>query len=155
MMILLYILCIMLCGAIIQWWFSYIYCALCCAERSSNDDSPVYTVHYVVRASILLPRSGPLSLVEYIYIYIYIHLKGSGTRDLPVCGIVPQPLGYRVPHYLFMLCGHEAGLPLYDGRICKQNSRTINCRGCWKQVVAKTWRGRVAVSQDGFLPACP
>jgi hypothetical protein len=31
-----------------------------CAERSSNDDSPIYTVHYVVRASIL-PPSGPLS----------------------------------------------------------------------------------------------
>jgi hypothetical protein len=29
-------------------------------ERSSNDDSPMYTVHYVVRASIL-PLSGPLS----------------------------------------------------------------------------------------------
>jgi hypothetical protein len=50
-----------LCGAIIQWWFSYIYRALCCAERSSNDDSPTYTVHYVVRASILLPVSSPLS----------------------------------------------------------------------------------------------
>jgi hypothetical protein len=32
-----------------------------CAERSSNDDSPMYTVHYVVRASILLPLSGHLS----------------------------------------------------------------------------------------------
>jgi hypothetical protein len=32
-----------------------------CAERSSNDHSPMYTVHYVVRASILLPLSGPLS----------------------------------------------------------------------------------------------
>jgi hypothetical protein len=31
------------------------------AERSSNDDSPIYTVHYVVRASILLPLFGPLS----------------------------------------------------------------------------------------------
>jgi hypothetical protein len=50
MMILLYIPCIMLCGAIIQWWFSYIYRALCCAERSSSDDSPIYTVHYVVRS---------------------------------------------------------------------------------------------------------
>jgi hypothetical protein len=30
-------------------------------ERSSNDDLPMYTVHYVVRASILLPLSGPLS----------------------------------------------------------------------------------------------
>jgi hypothetical protein len=50
MMILLYIPCIMLCGAIIKWWFSYIYRALCCAERSSNDDSPIYTVHYVVRS---------------------------------------------------------------------------------------------------------
>jgi hypothetical protein len=48
MMILLYILCIMLCGAIIQWWFSHIYRELCCAERSPNDDSPIYTVHYVV-----------------------------------------------------------------------------------------------------------
>jgi hypothetical protein len=58
--ILLYMLCIMLCGAIIQ-WFSYIYCALCCAERSSNDDSPMYTVHFVVCASTLLPLSGPSS----------------------------------------------------------------------------------------------
>jgi hypothetical protein len=33
-----------LCVAIIQWWFSYI-----------------YSVHYVVRASILIPLSGPLS----------------------------------------------------------------------------------------------
>jgi hypothetical protein len=32
-----------------------------CAEQSSNDDSPMCTVHYVVRASILLPLSGPLS----------------------------------------------------------------------------------------------
>jgi hypothetical protein len=32
-----------------------------CAERSSNDYSPKYTVHYVVRASTLLPLSGPLS----------------------------------------------------------------------------------------------
>jgi hypothetical protein len=32
-----------------------------CAERSSNNDSPMYTVYYVVRASILLPLSGPLS----------------------------------------------------------------------------------------------
>jgi hypothetical protein len=32
---------------------------LCAA--TSNDDSPVYTVHYVVRVSILLPLSGPLS----------------------------------------------------------------------------------------------
>jgi hypothetical protein len=63
MMILLYIPCIMLCGAIIQWWFSYIYRALCCAERSSNDDSPIYSyiVHYVVCASIRLPFSSPLS----------------------------------------------------------------------------------------------
>jgi hypothetical protein len=30
-------------------------------ERSSNDDSPIYTVHYVVRVSILLPLSGPLT----------------------------------------------------------------------------------------------
>jgi hypothetical protein len=32
-----------------------------CAEQSSNDDSPMYTVRYVVRASTLLPLSGPLS----------------------------------------------------------------------------------------------
>jgi hypothetical protein len=33
-----------------------------CAERSSNDDSPIYTVRYVVCASTLLPLSGPLVL---------------------------------------------------------------------------------------------
>jgi hypothetical protein len=32
-----------------------------CAERSSNDDSPMYTMHYVVRASIPFPVSGPVS----------------------------------------------------------------------------------------------
>jgi hypothetical protein len=32
-----------------------------CAERSSKDDSPIYTVHYVVHAPTLLPLSGPLS----------------------------------------------------------------------------------------------
>jgi hypothetical protein len=32
-----------------------------CAEQSSNDDSPMYTVRYVVRASTLLPLSGLLS----------------------------------------------------------------------------------------------
>jgi hypothetical protein len=31
------------------------------AERSSHDDSLIYTVHYVACASILLPLSGPLS----------------------------------------------------------------------------------------------
>jgi hypothetical protein len=30
-------------------------------ERSSNDDSPIYTMHYVVHASILLLLFGPLS----------------------------------------------------------------------------------------------
>jgi hypothetical protein len=30
-------------------------------ERSSSNDSPMYTVHYVVRASVLLPLSGSLS----------------------------------------------------------------------------------------------
>jgi hypothetical protein len=30
-------------------------------ERSSSDGSPIYIVHYVVRASILLPLFGPLS----------------------------------------------------------------------------------------------
>jgi hypothetical protein len=39
-----------LCGAIIQWWFSYVYRALCCAERWWNDDSPIYTAHDVVRS---------------------------------------------------------------------------------------------------------
>jgi hypothetical protein len=32
-----------------------------CVERWSNDDTPIYTVQYVVRAFILLPLSGPLS----------------------------------------------------------------------------------------------
>jgi hypothetical protein len=30
-------------------------------EQSSTDDSPMYTVRYVVSASTLLPLSGPLS----------------------------------------------------------------------------------------------
>jgi hypothetical protein len=30
-------------------------------EQSSNDDSPMYTVRYVVCASTVLPLSGPLS----------------------------------------------------------------------------------------------
>jgi hypothetical protein len=30
-------------------------------EQSPNDDSPMYTVRYVVRASTLLPLSGPLN----------------------------------------------------------------------------------------------
>jgi hypothetical protein len=32
-----------------------------CAEQSPNDNSPMYTVRYAVRASTLLPLSGPLS----------------------------------------------------------------------------------------------
>jgi hypothetical protein len=29
------------------------------------------------------------------------HLIGNRTRDLPVCSIVPQPLRYRVPRYVY------------------------------------------------------
>jgi hypothetical protein len=29
-------------------------------EQSSNDDAPMYTVHFVVCACTLLPLSGPL-----------------------------------------------------------------------------------------------
>jgi hypothetical protein len=32
-----------------------------CAEQTSIDDSPMYTVRYVVRASTFLPLSGHLS----------------------------------------------------------------------------------------------
>jgi hypothetical protein len=38
-----------------------------CAEQSSNDDSPMYTVRYIVRAPTLLPLSGPLSQRAIIY----------------------------------------------------------------------------------------
>jgi hypothetical protein len=59
MMILLYILCIMCCKETLvgsdhpMTILLYIYCVLCVVrkhlwERSSNDDSPIYTVYYVL-----------------------------------------------------------------------------------------------------------
>jgi hypothetical protein len=94
MMILLYILYIMLCGAIIQWWFSYIYSTLCCAERSSNDDSPIYTVHYVVRSnhSMMILLYIPCimycgAIIQWWFSYIYRALciaERSFNDDSPI-----------------------------------------------------------------------
>jgi hypothetical protein len=59
-----------------------------------------------------------------------IHLIGTWTRDLPACGIVSQPLRYRVPRtYEGLICFDAFSVGLYISSLCKQEMPSNGAHG--------------------------